>query len=201
MSDGPLEALLERLSTGDDEAIGKAFRACEPYLRMVVRRRLSSELRAKFDSLDVVQSVWVHAIKGFRGAGWRFESAGHLRAFLVRLTRDRLIDRFRKVRRSVEHERPLEDASMLRDPAGPPGERLDAEELWARLLLLCPPGHREILRHKRNGATAGEVARLTGLNEGSVRRILNALAGRLAKDRGEEESRPEPEGDRDERHA
>jgi RNA polymerase sigma-70 factor (ECF subfamily) len=181
MSDGPLDALLEKLSAGDEGAIADAFRACEPYLRMVVRRRLSSHLRAKFDSLDVVQSVWVHAISGFRRAGWRFESAAHLRAFLVRLTRNRLVDRFRRVRLAVERERPLDGAEPLLDPVGPPGDGLDAEELWARLLALCPSGHREILRHRRDGASAAEVARLTGLNEGSVRRILNALEGRLER--------------------
>ena len=177
MSEGPLDALLARLSTGDEAAIAEAFRACEPYLRMVVRRRLSSELRAKFDSLDVVQSVWVHALAGFRRAGWRFEDAGHLRAFLVRLTRNRLVDRFRRIRLAVEHERPLEDAEQRPASDPQPSERLDAEELWARLLALCPPGHREILRYRREGASAGEVARRTGLNEGSVRRILNAPAG------------------------
>lgn len=182
MSEGALDALLDRLSSGDEDAIAQAFRACEPYLRMVVRRRLSSDLRAKFDSLDVVQSVWVHALDGFRRAGWRFENAGHLRAFLVRLTRNRLVDRFRRVRLAVELERPLEDAGAMRALVPQPSETLDAEELWAQLLALCPPGHHQILHQKREGATAGEVAKQTGLNEGSVRRILNALASRLARE-------------------
>jgi RNA polymerase sigma-70 factor (ECF subfamily) len=192
VSDGPLDELLEQLSTGDDEAIGRAFRACEPYLRMVVRRRLSSDVRSKFDSLDVVQSVWVHAIQGFRRAGWRFADAAHLRAFLVRLTRDRLVDRLRRVRRAVECERPLECADSVGGREPQPCERLDADELWQRLLMLCPPGHREILRAKRDGAATSEVAERTGLNEGSVRRILNALAGRIARERGE--GAPEPGG-------
>jgi RNA polymerase sigma factor (sigma-70 family) len=188
MSAEPLDALLEKLTTGDDAAAEQVFRAYEPYLRMVVRRQLSPDLRAKFDSLDVVQSVWVHMLKGFRQAGWRFADRTHLRAFLVQLTRHRFIDRLRRHRRALELEQPLteaegEDALHADDPE--PFDVLQADELWEQLLELCPPAHREVLRLKRAGALTAEVAARTGLHEGSVRRILNALAKRLARRQGE----------------
>src|SRR5262249_57662381 len=107
VSSEPLDALLERLTAGDAAAAGQVFRAYEPFLRLVVRRQLSPELRAKFDSQDVVQSVWVHMLKGSRESGWRFADAAHLRAFLVQLTRHRFIDRLRRHRRALHHERPL----------------------------------------------------------------------------------------------
>src|SRR5436309_15523401 len=94
----PLDALLVKLNSGDDEAAEQVFRTYEPYLRMVVRRHLSSDLRAKFDSMDVVQSVWIHVLKGFREAGWCFPDAARLRAFLVQLTRHRFIDQLRRRR-------------------------------------------------------------------------------------------------------
>src|SRR5205807_5644991 len=103
----PLEILLEKLASGDSEAAGRVFLAYEPYLRMVVRRQLSPGLRAKFDSVDIVQSIWADVLRGFRDAGWRFADAAHLRAFLVRLTHDRFIDRLRQHRRAVECERSL----------------------------------------------------------------------------------------------
>jgi RNA polymerase sigma-70 factor (ECF subfamily) len=184
VSDDPLDSLLEKLTRGDADAAEKVFVAYEPYLRMVVRRHLSPGLRAKFDSVDIVQSVWADVLKGFREAGWRFADAAHLRAFLVRLTRHRFIDRLRQHRRAVEREQPLtgdEWEETLAAPDAEPGDVAQADELWQQMLELCPPEHREVLRLKREGALTSEVAARTGLHEGSVRRILCALSRRLAR--------------------
>ncbi len=102
MSLDPLDDLLRKLGNGNDGEAEQAFRAYEPYLRMVVRRRLPSALRSKFDSLDVVQSVWADVLLGFRQNRWHFADAAHLRTFLVRLTCNRFIDRARHFRRAVE---------------------------------------------------------------------------------------------------
>jgi RNA polymerase sigma factor (sigma-70 family) len=188
VSADPLDALLEKLAGGDPLAAEEVFLASEPYLRMVVRRHLSPGLRAKFDSVDIVQSVWADLLKGFREADWQFADAAHLRAFLTRLTRHRLIDRLRKHRRAVEREQSLaaddwEQALTASDPQ--PDEVAVADELWEEMLALCPPEHRELLRLKRQGALNSEVAARTGLHEGSVRRILCTLSRRLARRRGE----------------
>src|SRR2546426_29147 len=98
-----LENLLEQLQSGDEVAIERAFLAHEPYLRMVVRRQLPLRLRAKFDSADIIQSVWVHVLDGFREANWRFADAAQLRAFLVRVTQNRFIDRVRQQQRKLRH--------------------------------------------------------------------------------------------------
>src|SRR5262249_55417734 len=91
MTNHPLASLLEKLCSGDPVAAERVFVAFEPYLRMVVRKKLPPRLRAKFDSIDVVQSVWADLLRGFREAGWRFADEAHLRAFLVKLTRNRFI--------------------------------------------------------------------------------------------------------------
>jgi RNA polymerase sigma-70 factor (ECF subfamily) len=181
--------LLEKLTTGDDEAAEHVFRSYEPYLRMVVRRHLSPQMRSKFDSIDVVQSVWVHLLNGFRDADRRFTDVNHLRAFLVQLTRHRLIDRLRRLRTSLEREQPLEGAGLedlLPQECPEPADVLQADELWEQLLELCPPAHQEILRLKREGALTGEVAARTGLHEGSIRRILTTLSRRLDRERKKE---------------
>jgi RNA polymerase sigma-70 factor (ECF subfamily) len=184
MSTSPLDTLREQLASGDAEAAGRVFVTYESYLRMVVRRHLSPGLRAKFDSVDIVQSVWADVLRGFREAGWRFADATHLRAFLVRLTRDRFIDRLRHHRLAVERELSLkegewEESLIARDPQ--PSAIVQAEELWQEMLDLCTPEHREVLRLKREGALNSEIATRTGLHEGSVRRILCTLARRLAR--------------------
>src|SRR3954451_6815865 len=96
MNAEPVNSLLVKLCDGDLEAAEQVFLAYEPYLRKVVRRQLPPRLRAKFDSVDVVQSVWADVLHGFREANWHFPDVDHLRAFLVKLTRNRFIDRVRQ---------------------------------------------------------------------------------------------------------
>jgi RNA polymerase sigma-70 factor (ECF subfamily) len=179
----PLESLLQQLSAGDAEAARRIFEAYVPYLRMVVRRQLTPGLRAKFDSMDIVQSAWVDLLAGFREGRWEFATPDDLRAFLVRVTRNRLIDHVRKQRTPLRLERRLEDGDLRELPQASPapaGAELEAEETWQRLLAVCPARHRELLRLKRQGLSVAEVAGRTGLHEGSVRRILADLAARLA---------------------
>jgi RNA polymerase sigma factor (sigma-70 family) len=186
MKRNPLDTLLEQLSGGDMAAAQRVFVAYEPYLRMAVRRKLPSRLRAKFDSVDVVQSVWAHMLGGFRDAGWRFADANHLRAFLVQVTRNRFIDRWRRHRTAIEREQPLSEidprmAPESREPS--PSEVAQAGELWERMLTLCPPAHHPVLSLRRQGLPVAEIATRTGLHQGSVHRILHDLSCRVAADR------------------
>jgi RNA polymerase sigma factor (sigma-70 family) len=139
-------------------------------------------LRRKFDSSDVVQSVWADLIQGVRDREWRFADAGHLQAFLIRLTRHRLIDLCRKHRQAVKHEERLADHPAAQEIASAepkPSELARRNELWDRILELCPPEHHELLRLKLKGRSHAEIAAFTGLHPNSVRRILADLAGRV----------------------
>jgi RNA polymerase sigma-70 factor (ECF subfamily) len=182
MSADPVDALLAKLCTGDTAAAEQVFLEYEPYLRMVVRRQLSGALRSKFDSVDIVQSVWADVLEGFRNAGWRFADAAHLRAFLVKVTRNRFLQRVRKHRRALGREEPLYENDVEHLPLARqerPSERVQADELWKRMLALCPPAHRDLLQYKRQGQSLAEIAARTGLHESSVRRILYDLQRRL----------------------
>lgn len=176
-----LVRLCERLNSGDAAAAEEVFRSYEPYLRMVVRRQLSPRLRAKFDSIDVVQSVWANVLDGLRDACWTFTDEGQLRAFLIRLTLNRFISFYRKHRQSLDHEQPLgacpEDLTAWRGDR--PSEVMQADELWNQLLDLSPPNHHEVLRLKNRGVPLAEIASQTGFHESSIRRILYKLEDRL----------------------
>jgi RNA polymerase sigma factor (sigma-70 family) len=149
---------------------------------MVVRRRLSSPLRARIDSWDIIQSIWADLLPGFRRGGWRFPDAARLRSFLVRATRNRLIDRQRQHGRDLDREQSIA-SGVLRGLPAPGSERasqqVQAGDLWERMLATCPPSHRDVLRLKREGLTSAEIADRVGLHEASVRRILCDLARRL----------------------
>jgi RNA polymerase sigma factor (sigma-70 family) len=178
-----LDHLLVELCSGDEASAERVFLAYEPYLRLVVRRMLTPRLRTKFDSIDVVQSVWADVLVGFREAGWRFDSANHLKAFLVKATRNRFLDRLRQQRVPLLHERSLEAGDLdYAHRAGyeEPGEVTQAEELWEQMLALCPSQHRQLLELKRQGRSLDEIAQHASLHPSSVRRIFYDLARRLA---------------------
>lgn len=183
MGEETLEDLLEKLCAGDEAAAERVFVAYEPYLRVVVRRLLPARLRTKFDSVDVVQSVWADVLSGFRTAGWRFRTMNHLQAFLVKATRNRFIDRVRQHQKAADREQPLEAGlpGIVQEALGPrPSQVVEADELWQQMLTLCPPAHHELLRLKRQGFSLSEISTRTGLHESSVRRILYDLARRMA---------------------
>jgi RNA polymerase sigma-70 factor (ECF subfamily) len=181
MTDDPLDALLEKLATGDLEAAEQVFMAYEPYLRMVVRRSLPGRLRAKFDSIDVVQSVWVHVLRGLRERRWHFLDKPHLCAFLVQVARRRLTTRLRHHHSAVKREEPWStDFEAVKSRQPEPGEIAQADELWERMLVLCPVEHHALLHLRRTGMALAEIAARTGMHEGSVRRIFRHLARRLA---------------------
>jgi RNA polymerase sigma-70 factor (ECF subfamily) len=181
--DRSLEVLLDKLAQGDAGAAERVFAFYEPYLRLMVRRQLSPELRPKFDSADIVQSVWVDLVDEFRKPGRRFADVNHLKAFLLRVTRNRFIDRLRRHRLALQAEQPLEKIADERLPVSPqpaPGAAAEAGELWEHLLALCPPQHHPVLLLKKQGHALEEIAARTGLHPSSVRRILYDLARRLA---------------------
>jgi RNA polymerase sigma-70 factor (ECF subfamily) len=183
MSSDPIDELLEKLCQGDDAAAQEVFLAYESCLRQVVRRNLPSQLRAKFDSIDVVQSIWADLVHGFREDGWRFADANQLRSFLIKVTRHRLIDRYRKLHVSAAKEEPLVaseggPAVAARQPS--PSQEVVADELWEQMLALSPPEHHELLRLKRQGLSVMEIASRTGIHPDSIHRILRNLARQLA---------------------
>jgi RNA polymerase sigma-70 factor (ECF subfamily) len=184
MSTPSLDTLLEKLTAGQSEAAEQIFRDYEPYLRAVVRRRLTPRLRSKFDSMDVVQTAWVDVLSGFREHQREFPDREHLKAFLARVTYRHFVNHCRRHSSQLEHEQPLVDelsSELPPDAAARASQIAQADELWTTLLEMCPPSHREILELKRQGLPLAEIAGRTGLHEGSVRRILYDLAKRLAE--------------------
>jgi RNA polymerase sigma-70 factor (ECF subfamily) len=188
MSDDSLSLWIERWNQGDAAAVERLLSASEPYLRIAVRRRLSKRLRAKIDSMDIVQSVYVNVLKGFRGNGWRFAGRPQLLAFLRQIAWRRLANRYQEHRQALEREQAIDESgpANVADAATPrPSQVAEGREFWERVLVLCPEPHREVVRLRAHGYRMAEIADRTGLHEGSVRRILYDLARRMSLSRRE----------------
>ena len=179
-----LDRLLERLAAGDAAAAALIVADYEPYLRMLVRRSLPGPLRAKFDSIDVVQSVWVQVLHALHSGAWEITDRARLRALLATVARRRLISQYRHHRSALEREQPAGGAvdGLPQPRQASPSEVAQADELWERMLALCPPEHHQILQLRRQGLRLIEIAEQTGMHEGSIRRILRRLARQLAQE-------------------
>src|SRR5262249_53196731 len=84
---------------------------------------------------------------------------------------------------ALAHEQPLDRTAPRQLPPAPqppPSECAQADDVWHKLLALCPPEHHEVLRLRRRGLTRAEIAAPTRPHHGSARRILRGLARQLA---------------------
>ena len=191
MNDDTWTIMLQRLNQGDEAAAAEVFVSLAPLLRAHVRRQLAGSLRSKFDSTDVVQAVWLRLMTGFRSGKWEFADAAHLRAFLLKVTHNHFLEQVRHYHHAIAHETP----ESTFDPKAPDVDRpsavVQAHDAWERLLALCPPAHRELLRMRQEGLQIAEIAARSGLHESSVRRIFYELSRTYtttAKDRVAEQN-------------
>src|SRR5438128_2121154 len=84
------------------EAVEALYRAYTPYLRAIVRRNLSDQLKGKFDSMDVVQSVWVQVARQLGQEGWHIDNEDQLRALLATIAIRRMANRARRPNRQTD---------------------------------------------------------------------------------------------------
>jgi RNA polymerase sigma-70 factor (ECF subfamily) len=175
--------LMQRLRDGSEEAASELLaRYGEPILR-VVRRKLSHELRSKFDSVDFVQAVWMSFFADVPRQR-RFDHPQALIAFLVTLAQNKVIDavrqRMQTQKYNINRERPL-DGSVAAEAAGlrarepSPSQVAVANDEWQRLLAELPSRYQRMLVLLREGHTQKDIARELNVNEKTIRRVLEKL--------------------------
>jgi RNA polymerase sigma factor (sigma-70 family) len=180
-----LGALIEQIRHGSESASEDLVARYGTHILRVVRHRLGRSLRPRFDSQDFVQAVWASffAILPQRNA---FDQPEELIAFLAELAQNKVIEAVRQRLQSQKHnlnrERP-------HSPTSPQAEKIDerqpspcdiaiAREEWQRLLERQPAHYQRILELLREGHGQLEVAKEMGVNEKTVRRVIDKLAPR-----------------------
>jgi RNA polymerase sigma-70 factor (ECF subfamily) len=176
-------ALVQRVQGGSEDAARELIARYGPHIIRIVRRKLSKQLRSKFDSVDFVQSVWASVFAN-RDLLAQLEGPEQMIAFLVTLARNKVTEqtqkRFQTQKRDLGQEQRLEGTSAdtpeeVPEIGATPSQVAIANETWDRLLEGQPTQHREILVLRRLGNTHLEIAQKLGVNEKTVRRILNRL--------------------------
>ncbi len=156
----------------------------------MVRARLPRKLRPRFDSGDFVQAVWQSFFTDPDRTPPEFENEAHLRGFLNGVVRNKVHEQHRRLTRTAKHnlarEQPLYvargDREVLREVYSPdpsPSETAQAGDRLEQLTAGFGPREIEVLTLRRQGLTYVEVAERMGMNERSVRRIIELFRSRL----------------------
>jgi RNA polymerase sigma factor (sigma-70 family) len=182
--------LMARARSGDPEAIRDFLDRFEQEVRVMVRARLPRRLRPRFDSGDFVQAVWQSFFTDPNGPGREFENVAHLRKFLGGVVRNKVHEQHRRLTRTEKHNLAREerlyisrgDREIPREFASPdpsPSETAQEGDRLRQLTAGFGPREVEVLTLRRQGLTQAEIAERTGMNERSVRRIIELFRSRL----------------------
>lgn len=162
--------------------------AHEPWMRALVSGRIPSQLRARFDSEDVVQSAFLALCE--RIDAGRPPVDDNIKGYLGRAVRNGLCDEVRhhtRRRRSAHAEREVSDGvlDMQVCPREQPHETIEKAELRTALLTaledLSEIDRRLVhLKHVEQRSW-GEIGRLLGLPETTARRKGLEAFGRLMR--------------------
>src|SRR5258707_10044584 len=111
---GDIAGFLARIQAGDEAAARELLSRYEAEVRLVVRRQLPRLLRARFDSLDFLQSVWGSFFQRIRTSSNDLDEERNLIAFLAWAARNKVIDEYRRAatqRHDIHRESPLRNAA------------------------------------------------------------------------------------------
>ncbi len=188
------DALAQRASSGDPQAVDALLQRHLPGLRTYVRRNIGPALLAKESSSDVVQSVCREVLADVGRFEYRGEAA--FRTWLYQAALRKIIDRHRYYR--------AEKRDPAREVAGPSSATMTPEELAVLASSIHAPSreammNEEIERLERGfsklaegdrrviklvyveGLSHVEVAERLGCSEVNSRKMLSRALARLSK--------------------
>ena len=173
--------LLEGCRRRDSDATAEFVDRYLPHVRSAVRRRLSGNLRTRFDSQDFTQNVWLSFFRvAVDRVDIRDESA--LVAYLCQMARFRVIEEYRSQSALKNDLNRVVSMDAGGEPTGreptPSTAAIDDEE-WRRLTANLPERERTMLRMLREGHTHSETAAAFHLSEKTVQRLLHKVFSRI----------------------
>lgn len=192
--------LLAKYKAGDDQAGSLLYDRYFDRIHAVVRLRMGPRLRAKAESLDIVQEAFLASLRRLEDFTCRTE--GDFFHWLCTITENRIrdeADRFRAKKRDPGRERPLQVRRPSRDSllgpiselaggASPATQVIRDEDLHRleRAIDELPQLQREALLQVRyEGQSLQEVAQRIGRSPDAVRMLVARAIVALGKHLGE----------------
>jgi RNA polymerase sigma factor (sigma-70 family) len=182
--DDELAELLRRAKAGENAAIRDFLERFEREVRTMVRCRLPKKLRSQYDSADFVQSVWQSFFVDSDSR--EFANVEHLRGFLFGMVRNKVREQHRRLTRTEKYDLAREERLYVRrgdrevprevvSPDPSPSQAVQATDRMAQLTAGRSPLEIEVLTLRRQGLTFAEIAERTGINERTVRRVIETV--------------------------
>jgi RNA polymerase sigma factor (sigma-70 family) len=176
--------LLRRAKAGENAAIRDFLARFEQEVRTMVRCRLPRKLRSQYDSADFVQSVWQSFFVDSDSR--EFDNVEHLRGFLFGMVRNKVREQHRRLTRTEKYDLAREERLYVRrgdrevprevvSPDPSPSQAVQASDRMAQLTAGRSPLEIEVLTLRRQGLTFAEIAERTGINERTVRRVIETV--------------------------
>jgi RNA polymerase sigma-70 factor (ECF subfamily) len=184
------EELVTLAARGDEAAVRELLERHLPTIQAIVRRRMSRVLRAREESLDIVQSVCRQVLANLELLELRSED--EFGGWLLRAIEHKLVDHYRHLgreKRDSARERHLETTAELGLPeprTGPSSfaaRREQAERLQAAMQALTPLQREALRLHSSDGLPFPAIAERLGITlkqaRWNVYKAKYALARRL----------------------
>ena len=148
-----------------------------------MRSRLPRILRSEFDSIDFVQAVWKSLLEYSSDLPDQFGSPTRLKGYLAGMARNKVLEAYRRRTRTrkydIEREEPLYvrrgRVDRLREIPGhdpTPSQEVQAADSLDQALSRLSERERRAVELRGLGLTFEEVAAEVGMQERSVRRLL-----------------------------
>ena len=194
------QRLVSLAKEGNESALQQL---CETYgerVLRIVRLRIGGELRSKLQSMDLVQDVFVSALRGLKD--FTYQNEGDFLRWLATITENRIrdnVEKFHADKRDIRRETPLDISgqssknSFVRivgpvsstTPSMIASRREDLDRLEKAIDKMPPEYRQVILLAKIEGLSGPELAQRLGKTPGAARALLSRALAALAGVYGE----------------
>ncbi len=190
--EGELEALIQGLRSGEEEAMVTFWNRFGPMLERLADRNLAQGMRRRFGPEDIVQSACRTFFRRAQAGEFEIPSEDSLWRLLCAITLTKLRQQARfhgRQRRDVRQEKHLDSVNVqgrpkvrqLADEAGDPEDAVEFADQMQALIGSLEEKEREVLELKLQEIPNEEIARRLGCAERTVRRRLERIEAILRR--------------------
>ena len=174
--------LLNRISSGDNEALQALMDGYRTEVLRVIRRHIRRDLRKRFDSEDFAQAVWL-SLYNKRCEITKIDSPETLGRYLAQMAKHKVIDEGRRqtgAKRNIRRDVNINGSRLAVDDleAGhspTPSQLALSKEQLSLLINLARDDEKKMVQWRLEGLTFADIADRIGMDERTIRRRFQRL--------------------------